>query len=83
LGVAAVLVGKSSKARKGSSWGHVRRFFENIDAHWAKECIQGGLSSGEGLAWAIRDPIYKKERVKRGKGAAGGQTSMHERLWIP
>jgi hypothetical protein len=72
LNLFGVLVGRTSKARKGSSWGHVCRFFEGIDPHWAKECIQGGLSSGEGLAWAIRDPIYKKERARRGKGASAG-----------
>jgi hypothetical protein len=65
-----VLVGRSSKARKGTSWGHVFRLFEEADEVWAKEKVQTGLSSGEGLIWAVRDPILKRERVKeRGEEA--------------
>src|SRR6185436_17332836 len=52
----AVLVGKTAKGRKGTSFGHVRKLFEQDDPVW-KERIQGGLASGEGLIWAVRDPI--------------------------
>src|SRR5262249_1666985 len=48
-----VLVGESSKARKGTSWSHIRRVLENIDHQWADLCIQTGLSSGEGLCWSV------------------------------
>src|SRR5262249_8711241 len=51
----ASIVGESSKARKGTSWGHIRRVFEKIDPEWAQEHIMSGLSSGEGLIWAVRD----------------------------
>ncbi len=57
----AVIVGVSAKGRKGTSWGHIKRVLENVDATWAKERIQGGLSSGEGLVWGVRDPIEKQE----------------------
>ena len=60
----AVLVGRSSKARKGTSWGRVYRLFEDADQQWAVERVQSGLSSGEGLVWAVRDPIFKRERIK-------------------
>jgi len=56
----AVLVGVSSKGRKGTSWGQVRRLFENADEGWAKSCLQSGLSSGEGVIHAVRDPIEKQ-----------------------
>ena len=59
-----VLVGRSSKARKGTSWGRVNPLYQEVDEQWAKERIQSGLSSGEGLIWAVRDPIRKRERVK-------------------
>ncbi|HEY7313303.1 MAG TPA: hypothetical protein VH643_28395 [Gemmataceae bacterium] len=60
----AVLVGKTSKARKGTSWGRVNRLLNAAEEQWANERIQTGLSSGEGLIWAVRDPVEKMERVK-------------------
>jgi hypothetical protein len=50
-----LLVGDSSKARKGSSWDHVRRLIAAIDPS-IEPRILTGLSSGEGLIWAVRDP---------------------------
>jgi hypothetical protein len=58
------LVGKSSKARKGTSWGRVRGIFAAVDSKWLEERVQTGLSSGEGVIWGVRDPIYKSERIK-------------------
>lgn len=51
----AVLVGETSKARKGTSQGRVRQLFTMLDDPFADRCIQSGLSSGEGLIWAVRD----------------------------
>jgi hypothetical protein len=63
-----VLVGRTSKARKGTSWGHIIRLFREAVELWAKDHVQTGLSSGEGVIWAVRDPIQKMERIKeRGK----------------
>lgn len=50
-----VLVGDSAKARKGSSWDHVRRLLDDADPTLAARTL-AGLSSGEGLIWAVRDP---------------------------
>jgi hypothetical protein len=66
----AVLVGRSSKARKGTSWGRINGLFMAAQEEWAKERVQTGLSSGEGLIWAVRDPISKREKVSHGKGQA-------------
>lgn len=52
----AVLVGESAKARKGTSWGRIRQLFELLDDPWSSSCVHSGLSSGEGLIWAVRDP---------------------------
>ena len=59
-----VLVGRTSKARKGTSFGRINRLFEQAEQQWAEERVQTGLSSGEGLIWAVRDPIISRERVK-------------------
>ena len=42
----AVLVGATSKGRKGSSWSHVRNIFHFVDSDWVENCVQSGLSSG-------------------------------------
>jgi hypothetical protein len=49
------LAGESSKSRKGTSWDHARRLICSADPTIA-ERILTGLSSGEGLVWAVRDP---------------------------
>lgn len=59
-----IQVGKSSKARKGSSLGQIRRMFNDIDGDWAKTCVKSGLSSGEGLIWSVRDAIEKSVPIK-------------------
>ena len=55
----ALLVGETSKGRKGTSAGHVRRLFEDVNPVWTADRIASGLSSGEGLVWAVRDAIVK------------------------
>src|SRR5208282_6040090 len=52
-----VLVGATAKARKGTSMGRVRQIFDRVDPQWASQRIESGMSSGEGLIWAVRDPI--------------------------
>ncbi len=51
-----VLVGDSAKARKGSSWDHVARLLARADPSFAAR-THTGLSTGEGLVWAVRDPV--------------------------
>ncbi|MBI3375003.1 MAG: hypothetical protein HY017_25050 [Betaproteobacteria bacterium] len=59
----ALIVGETSKARKGTSWGRVREIFSRA-TDWPH--VVDGLSSGEGLKWAVRDRITKTERDKHG-----------------
>jgi len=56
LNLFTVLVGATSKARKGISWGHIKELAAIADEQWSEGCIQTGLSSGEGLIYAVRDP---------------------------
>ena len=52
----AVMVGRTSKGRKGTAWSRAKRLVAGADPGWAEHCIQTGLSSGEGLIHAVRDP---------------------------
>jgi len=54
----AVLVGDTAIARKGTSLSGPRRLMGDVDEPWLNERVQGGVSTGEGLLWAIRDAIY-------------------------
>jgi hypothetical protein len=55
----AVIVGVSAKGRKGTSWGEVKRILSRVDNGWLTSRVLSGLSSGEGLIWAVRDPIHR------------------------
>jgi hypothetical protein len=59
-----VLVGRTSKGRKGTSWGHIRRLLAAADEAWAHSRISSGLSSGEGLIWQVRDRIVSRQPIK-------------------
>lgn len=63
----AVIVGDTSKGRKGTSWGQIRRLFSIVDPDFTKANITSGISSGEGIIWAVRDEIREQHPVK-GKG---------------
>jgi hypothetical protein len=61
------LVGTSSKARKGTSGSRIRAIAKFADESWFRERTASGLSSGEGLIYAIRNPISKwnnKEKIE-------------------
>lgn len=59
-----VLVGETAKSRKGTSLAHVLQVLRLVDEQWATESVQSGLATGEGLTWAIRDPIFRTEKSK-------------------
>jgi hypothetical protein len=56
-----VLVGETSKGRKGTSKSTLKRIFEAVDPAFTSNRMKGGLSSGEGLIWQVRDAIYDKK----------------------
>jgi hypothetical protein len=51
----ALIVGRSSKARKGDGKNVALRILEDADPDWVSSCVASGLSSGEGLIHHIRD----------------------------
>jgi hypothetical protein len=54
-----VLVGNSSKSRKGTAGKRIQTLMSLADPLWTRGEAKGTLSSGEGLAYAVRDPQYK------------------------
>jgi hypothetical protein len=55
----SVLVGESSKARKGTSWDRISGIVRLADDRWYSERTKGGLSSGEGFINEVRDELKK------------------------
>ncbi|MEO6593128.1 MAG: PriCT-2 domain-containing protein, partial [Planctomycetota bacterium] len=51
-----VICGASSRGRKGTSEAECRRMMRLVDEAWTTGNICSGLSSGEGLIDAVRDP---------------------------
>jgi hypothetical protein len=64
LNMFVVLVGETSKGRKGTAWRHIYNILQQVDEEWCKN-IASGLSSGEGLIWAVRDKITKTVKGKK------------------
>jgi hypothetical protein len=59
LNVFTLVVGDSSKARKGSALSHGLRFSTLINADFRKHNVRSGLNSGEGLIYWVRDARYE------------------------
>jgi hypothetical protein len=74
----AVLIGESAKARKGTSWARNRQLFELVDDDWVRARVSSGLSSGEGLAWQVRDERIIRRKAKRGED--GDEDGMVEEV---
>lgn len=74
LNLFVVLVGRTAKGRKGSSLEQTLRLMGSLDERWTAHCMRSGLSSGEGLIWAVRDPIEKQEPIKEKGRVTGYQT---------
>lgn len=69
LNLFGVLVGQTSKGRKGTSWNQIENFLNGVDSDWCADRVTAGLSSGEGVIWNVRDPISttKPSRDKPGE----------------
>lgn len=57
LALYVVVVGQTSKARKGTAEKRIKKFVKQSIAEWLRGQYAGNLSSGEGLVYAVRDPI--------------------------
>jgi hypothetical protein len=63
-----VIVGATSSGRKGMSWGAVIDLMRHVDPEWA-DGVASGLSTGEGLIHAVRDPVRTRRKAKTGEDA--------------
>ena len=71
LNLFAVLVGATSKARKGTSLDRVLNLFEDVDRDWLAKRRMGGLSTGEGLIKEVRDPVLRQNKAGEDVGDPG------------
>jgi hypothetical protein len=63
----AVIVGDTSKARKGTAEGWVRRILREAAPEWESNQTSSGLSTGEGLIERVRDTRIEKVYDKKSK----------------
>jgi hypothetical protein len=69
-----VMVGRTSKGRKGTAWSWVEELFpERICPGWLSQRVETGLSSGEGLITAVRDEVIKRGPVNERRHVTGRQ----------
>lgn len=73
-----VIVGKSSKSRKGTSWQNALAIIGGVDQPWASDRIKSGLSSGEGVIHAVRDPLIVREPIREGGKRTGRVINYQE-----
>jgi hypothetical protein len=58
-----VLVGQTSRARKGTAWAQVRNLLALVDPSWTSGCVLPGIASGEALIAEVRDGTSDEEGV--------------------
>jgi len=75
-----VLVGDTSKSRKGTSWGWARHVARGLDPDFGDTRIVSGLSSGEGLIYNLRDASTQPK--KGGKGTVVDPGASDKRLLV-
>jgi hypothetical protein len=68
LNLFIVIVGASSKARKGTSYDLIRYVLEGEAPDWVKKNIKSGLSTGEGIIHHVRDATEKEVTKKDADG---------------
>ena len=77
--LAAVVVGASSKARKGTSAKPVARLFSDME--WLASTSPGPFSSGEGIIYAVRDAMEKWDE-KKGEMVTADPGIIDKRLFV-
>jgi Protein of unknown function (DUF3987) len=63
----SVIVGPSSKARKGTATDRVLNMLKLVDKNFAEDRVFKGLSTGEGLIYCVRDAREEPQLVTEGK----------------
>jgi hypothetical protein len=78
LRVWPVLVGTTSRGRKGTAWSALIPLLALIAADWLQHCVASGLASGEGLMWSVRDAISRTEPLREGGRIVGYQEVLDD-----
>lgn len=78
LNLYAVVVGDSSKARKGDSWAPVAALLRRVDPDWLDNRVQSGAASGEGVIHAVRDKVETVEPIKERGRVVGHETVVRD-----
>ena len=78
LNLFAAFVGETGKSRKGMSRNQAQQVWADVDEPWVTHSIVGGLSSGEGLIWKVRDPIEKRRPVMEKGRVVGYETVIED-----
>jgi hypothetical protein len=73
------LVGPSGRGRKGTSADLALARLEQVDGEWVRARVAGGLSTGEGLVYHVRDEQKGSVRVKE----KGKPPTYHEVIVDP
>ena len=60
-----VLLGNSSRARKGTVRDVAVDLMSFADLTWADDGVTGGATSGEGIVAAVRDPMTRRRKAKK------------------
>lgn len=63
----AVVVGRTAKARKGTSWNHIKQVMSRADQEWSSTCVKAGLASGEGLIHFAEKHVDKRILLQEGE----------------
>lgn len=58
-----VIVGESSKARKGTSWGRIQYVLSLADKEWVANCLVSGVGSGEALIDEVAAQDHGRRRL--------------------
>src|SRR5215813_5807699 len=57
-----LIIGRTSRSRKGTSAQNIRVVMERTDPDWVRENIKSGISSGEGIIENVRDARYEMDK---------------------
>lgn len=74
LNMFAVLVGVTSRGRKGSSLDQTLLPLRRVDQVWSEDRVRSGLSSGEGLIYRVRDALEEQKPIRQKGRVTGYET---------
>jgi hypothetical protein len=74
----AVIIGDTSRARKGTGYTLLSEAFEALDFHWVSNQQLKGIQSGEGIIHAIRDEKLRPAKTAKEKKEFGDELILED-----